>query len=162
MYFALDDDFCKDHQNQNVGGFSIILIIIIFISALYTIITFPFLFAVMFGDAGHGAILFLFALFMVIKEEKIQAQKTDNEIANIFFGGRYIILLMGLFSIYTGFMYNDVFSLSMNIFKSSWTIRYNNSTVSENDALQLNPTTDYSQTPYFMGMDPVWQVRKNL
>jgi V-type H+-transporting ATPase subunit a len=54
--------------------------------APYTIITFPFLFAVMFGDFGHGIIMALFGFWMVAKEKPLAAQKSDNEIWNIFFG----------------------------------------------------------------------------
>lgn len=66
---------------------------------------------------------------------------------------------MGLFSIYAGVIYNDVFSKSVNIFGSYWTINYNISTVTTCRDLQLNPEThDYQQIPYPIGMDPVWQV----
>lgn len=130
--------------------------------SLYTIITFPFLFGIMFGDAGHGLILTLFGAFMVIWEKKLLKKKTNNEIWNIFFGGRYIILLMGLFSIYTGLIYNDVFSKSMTIFQSAWTTNYNISTIMSNRDLTLDPATkDYAQSPYPFGLDPVWQVAQN-
>ncbi|XP_037026437.1 V-type proton ATPase 116 kDa subunit a1 isoform X3 [Bradysia coprophila] len=127
--------------------------------APYTIITFPFLFSVMFGDLGHGAIMFAFGLWMILKEKPLAAKKSDNEIWNIFFGGRYIIFLMGAFSMYTGFIYNDIFSKSLNIFGSRWKINYNASTVAENHVLQLDPGgADFLQSPYPFGMDPVWQV----
>ncbi|XP_076292008.1 V-type ATPase subunit a family protein Vha100-2 isoform X1 [Lasioglossum baleicum] len=131
--------------------------------ALYTIITFPFLFSIMFGDAGHGVIMLLFGLFMVLKEKKFMAQKSSSEIWNIFFAGRYIILLMGIFSIYTGLIYNDVFSKSINLFGSSWSISYDVSTIYASHALQLNPAdeNDYQQTPYPFGLDPVWVLAEN-
>ncbi|CAK9832993.1 V-type proton ATPase 116 kDa subunit a 1 [Anthophora retusa] len=131
--------------------------------APYTIITFPFLFAVMFGDTGHGLLMFLFGGWMVLKEKPLAAKKSDNEIWNIFFGGRYIIFLMGLFSMYTGLIYNDVFSKSLNIFGSYWRINYNYSTISSNKELQLNPSNkdEYLQIPYPVGMDPVWQLAEN-
>jgi V-type H+-transporting ATPase subunit a len=81
--------------------------------APYTIITFPFLFAVMFGDLGHGLIMFLFAGWMVLKEKPLAAQKSDNEIWNIFFGGRYIIFLMGVFSMYTGKSFHFKYNINL-------------------------------------------------
>jgi len=48
--------------------------------APYTIITFPFLFAVMFGDIGHGLIMTMFALFLVLKEKMLIAKKIKDEV----------------------------------------------------------------------------------
>uniref|UniRef100_T1J3P7 V-type proton ATPase subunit a n=1 Tax=Strigamia maritima TaxID=126957 RepID=T1J3P7_STRMM len=129
----------------------------------FSVVTFPFLFAVMFGDAGHGFIMFLFALWMVLCEKGLAAKKIEDEIWNTFFGGRYIILMMGLFSIYTGLIYNDVFSKSINVFGSAWYPDYNASTIYENSALQLNATNSsfYYGAPYPFGVDPAWQLASN-
>lgn len=40
----------------------------------FTIVTFPFLFAVMFGDWGHGICLLLGALYLVLNEKKLGKQ----------------------------------------------------------------------------------------
>jgi V-type H+-transporting ATPase subunit a len=38
---------------------------------LFAVVTFPFLFAVMFGDIGHGLITLIFALGMITFERKL-------------------------------------------------------------------------------------------
>ncbi|XP_048237584.1 V-type proton ATPase 116 kDa subunit a 1-like isoform X2 [Haliotis rufescens] len=130
--------------------------------APFTIITFPFLFAVMFGDMGHGVIMFSFALWLVLREKQLMARKIDNEIWTTMFGGRYIILLMGAFSIYTGFIYNDVFSKSLNLFGSKWYPQPNPYTVKGEGTLQLNPAnTTINGDPYAIGIDPIWQMSSN-
>nr|XP_020656087.1 V-type proton ATPase 116 kDa subunit a [Pogona vitticeps] len=138
--------------------------------APYTIITFPFLFAVMFGDCGHGTVMLAFALWMISNEKALLAQKGDNEIWNTFFSGRYLILLMSIFSIYTGFIYNDCFSKSFNIFGSSWSVRpmFNNGVWTESDmhgggVFQLNAKLSgvYSGNPYPFGIDPIWNIAYN-
>uniref|UniRef100_A0A7N6ALM3 V-type proton ATPase subunit a n=1 Tax=Anabas testudineus TaxID=64144 RepID=A0A7N6ALM3_ANATE len=137
--------------------------------APFTIITFPFLFAVMFGDLGHGVIMALFALWMVLFENNRKLKNTRNEIWNIFFEGRYIILLMGLFSVYTGLIYNDCFSKSLNIFGSGWNVKamfsakvWSATNISENRFLSLDPNvTGVFKGPYPLGIDPIWNFANN-
>ena len=118
--------------------------------AVYTIATFPFLFAVMFGDAGHGLIMLAFGLFLVLKEDSLAKMASSNEIFNIFFGGRYIVTMMGFFSIYTGLIYNDVFSKSLNIFGSHWAYPDNSTfPLKLDETLMLDPGnfTQYKGDP---------------
>jgi V-type H+-transporting ATPase subunit a len=41
---------------------------------VFTIVTFPFLFAVMFGDWGHGICILLATLYLIIREKKLASQ----------------------------------------------------------------------------------------
>ncbi|XP_070782601.1 V-type proton ATPase 116 kDa subunit a isoform X10 [Enoplosus armatus] len=139
--------------------------------APYTIITFPFLFAVMFGDMGHGVLMTCAALYLVIRESRLLSQKSDNEMFNMVFAGRYIILLMGIFSIYTGIIYNDCFSKSLNMFGSGWSVRpmfgpkganWTFETLDGNAVLQLDPAVPgVFNGPYPLGIDPIWNVATN-
>ncbi|XP_004844020.1 V-type proton ATPase 116 kDa subunit a isoform X1 [Heterocephalus glaber] len=146
--------------------------------ALFTIITFPFLFAVMFGDFGHGFVMFLFALLLVLNEDHPRLTQCQ-EIMRMFFNGRYILLLMGLFSVYTGLIYNDCFSKSVNLFGSGWNVSamyrashaaeergkmalWNDSIVRHSRVLQLDPSVPgVFRGPYPFGIDPIWNLATN-
>lgn len=141
--------------------------------APFTIISFPFIFACMFGDLGHGMIMLLAALFFVLREDWLRKKKIKDEIFNTFFEGRYIILLMGIFSVHAGFMYNDCFAKSFNIFGSSWRNPYaqhsletweNQSIKMDKDILlEMPPDKAFldERGPYFFGVDPIWNVAEN-
>ncbi|CAL9683456.1 unnamed protein product [Knipowitschia caucasica] len=137
--------------------------------APYTMVTFPFLFAVMFGDLGHGFVMTLFALWMVLTETSQKKKRCRNEIWETFFSGRYILLLMGLFSMYTGLIYNDCFSKSLNVFGSSWNLSpmfsnhiWTNKTLQTNALLMLDPNVSgVFRGPYPLGIDPIWNLAVN-
>ncbi|GAP85506.1 putative V-type proton ATPase subunit a [Rosellinia necatrix] len=86
--------------------------------ALPAIVTFPFLFAVMFGDFGHAVIMLMAALAMIYWERPLK--KVTFELFAMIYYGRYIALVMAIFSLFTGLVYNDVFSKSLTLFDSAW------------------------------------------
>lgn len=86
--------------------------------AIPVIVTFPFLFAVMFGDFGHACIMLAAALAMIYWEKPLK--KVTFELFAMVYYGRYIALVMAVFSVFTGLIYNDVFSKSMTLFPSQW------------------------------------------
>uniref|UniRef100_A0A8C5DC80 V-type proton ATPase subunit a n=1 Tax=Gouania willdenowi TaxID=441366 RepID=A0A8C5DC80_GOUWI len=137
--------------------------------AVYTIITFPFLFAVMFGDVGHGLLMSLAALWMVLEEKDPKLKNSSNEIFRMMFGGRYLILLMGLFSVYTGAVYNECFSRSLNTFNSAWHVHpmfvnnvWNSSVLAGSQYLSMDPALPGVFTsPYPFGIDPIWGLSNN-
>ena len=87
--------------------------------ALFTAATFPFLFGVMYGDVGHGLFLFTVGLMLVLNEKKNENTKMD-ELTEGMHIGRYMLLMMGFFAVYAGLIYNDCFSLGLNLFGSRW------------------------------------------
>ncbi|KAF5740815.1 V-type proton ATPase subunit a3-like [Tripterygium wilfordii] len=117
---------------------------------VYTIITFPFLFAVMFGDWGHGICLLLATLYLIIREKKFSSQKL-GDITEMTFGGRYVIMMMALFSIYTGLIYNEFFSVPFELFGPS---AYGCRDPSCRDAYTVGLIKVRATYPF--GVDPKW------
>ncbi len=58
---------------------------------------------------------------------------------------------MGIFSMYTGLMYNDIFSKSMTIWESGWSWPQTNGTVSAMSNGHVYP----------FGLDPAWHGADN-
>eukprot|EP01106_Pelomyxa_sp_JSP_P000422 TRINITY_DN1059_c0_g2_i2.p1 TRINITY_DN1059_c0_g2~~TRINITY_DN1059_c0_g2_i2.p1 ORF type:complete len:635 (-),score=177.56 TRINITY_DN1059_c0_g2_i2:48-1952(-) len=115
----------------------------------FSLVTFPFLFAVMFGDVGHALFLLGVTIPLILYEQRLQKMEI-NEIFEMLFNGRYVLLLMSLFSIYTGLIYNEIFGLGIPLLKSTW---FYNST-----------TTEWHKTPdrvYEFGIDYIWKGATN-
>lgn len=110
---------------------------------LFTIITFPFMFGVMFGDIGHGLLLIATSLFIMFVVGK------NN---NMLYSARYLILLMGIFSTFCGFIYNDFFSVPLILFDSCYS--------SPGD-----PGVPFKRVPrdctYPIGIDWIWAQSSN-
>ena len=101
---------------------------------VFTIVMFPFLFGVMFGDIGHGGALFLIginqsyeffndfllvlAIYLCVHNTAYRrAQAGIDDILNV----RFLLLLMGFFALYCGLIYNDFLSMPWNLFGTCYT-----------------------------------------
>lgn len=132
--------------------------------AVVTLVTFPFLFGIMFGDVGHGFFLLLFSLMLIKNEKSLGAQKL-NEIVQMPFDGRYVLLIMSFYAIFCGFIYNEFFSVPMNIFGSAWEApktQWNGQPFNWSDVNNSDATyTPIIGKVYPLGVDPVWKGSPN-
>jgi len=141
--------------------------------AVFTAVTFPFLFGVMYGDIGHGFILFLFGWYMIFTEKILERGNVGEMTAQIY-GGRYMIMLMGAFAMYSGLVYNDFFSLPLNLFGSKWKYPENCEELAAkhmkceasyyiDGTSSLANVTDVSNghNVYSFGLDPIWKTSDN-
>ncbi|CAE6965982.1 atp6v0a1 [Symbiodinium natans] len=121
--------------------------------ALLTVVTFPFLFGVMYGDVGHGLMLLSAASWIFYSDA---AHRFPD-----LFRARYLVLLMGFFSVYCGLLYNDFFSVGLCLFESRWWTpegRPGTEVKSE----PLFDTRNMGGTgPYPFGVDPAWHGAQN-
>merc|ERR1719384_1762053 len=113
-----------------------------------SIVTFPFLFAMMYGDIFHGSFLFLGGCWLVWNENA--NAKSKNEFLGGLHMGRYVILLMGLFAIYNGLIYNDCTSISINGFNGQ---QWENVEI-DGHIVEHGKATGV----YAFGVDPVWAI----
>lgn len=117
---------------------------------LFTIISFPFMFGVMFGDIGHGFLLSLLGGFLVLKYDDIVRQYPNmKQMMKV----RYLFLFLGFFAFYNGWMYDDFLSLPLGIFGTC----YKDSISPEGKKIgERKPGCVY---PF--GIDPKWYVASN-
>ncbi|KAL8407648.1 hypothetical protein RB594_006469 [Gaeumannomyces avenae] len=123
--------------------------------ALPVIVTFPFLFAVMFGDLGHAVIMLCAAIAMIYWEKPLK--KVTFELFAMVYYGRYIALVMAVFSVFTGLVYNDIFSKSMTLWDSAWKWDVPEGW-KEGQAVTASLKGSYR---YPFGLDPMWHGTEN-
>jgi V-type H+-transporting ATPase subunit a len=126
--------------------------------ALFTAATFPFLFGVMYGDIGHGLFLFCAGLYLLWNEEANDKKKLDELTAGLH-AGRYMIVMMGFFAVYAGLVYNDCFSLGLNLFGTRWS--FGSDSPEEGEVAEMTGQYGDGDSVYPFGLDPMWHVSAN-
>lgn len=117
-------------------------------AGLFNLVTFPFLFGTMFGDIAHGGMLFIFGLILVLFPD------TFN---NLGLGAmtrvRYLVFMLGMFSCFAGWCYNDFMSIPIEL---------------PHGSCYFETVTEFGRTValkedcvYPMGFDPKWYMGTN-
>jgi len=123
--------------------------------AVPTIITFPFLFAVMYGDIFHGSFVLMGGILLCVGSSFFGWKESRNGNLKSFAEARYVILFMGFFAVYCGLIYNDAMSIMINGFNTSqWGYGFIDDDESEVVLFQKDEV-------YAFGIDPVWHGLDN-
>ena len=118
--------------------------------AIFNIVFFPFLFGVMFGDIGHGLIIFLFAMFLVYYNEDINKKEGKSPL-KLLTKFRYFLLLLSVCSIYCGLLYNEFMSVPLSMHDTCY----------ERDRIETKFANKKDGCNFPFGMDPKWFVAEN-
>ena len=111
----------------------------------------------MYGDIGHGFVLTCAATYLLMMERS-WSQRRLGEMEAMAFGGRYMLLMMGCFAVYCGFIYNDMFSLGLKLFEPKWG---NPTSEVTKEFTKTGHLTGEVYEPYAFGLDPTWKVASN-
>merc|ERR1719379_2766615 len=126
---------------------------------LFTIVTFPFLFGIMYGDVGHGSMVMCLGLWAMWKSESLRYSLPA------LFNFRYMIFMMGFFGMYAGFLYNDLFSVGLPLMPSRWAEIETHGHAHPGSYHGFTPTYDTRNEggtgPYPFGLDPAWHGATN-
>jgi len=118
--------------------------------ALLTVVTFPFIFGMMYGDVGHGSMLLLAGLWLVMKGDTLKFSVPQA------YAARYLVFSLGIFATFAGFMYNDFFSIGLPLMDSRF---------EDDGSGTWKPTFDTQNTggpgPYPFGLDWAWKGASN-
>lgn len=134
--------------------------------ALFAIVTFPFIFGIMYGDIGHGSLLLAAGVYML--KNGASLKQSESDLVKGFYGARFLITAMGFFAVYAGLMYNDFFSMGTAFFSS----RFEDPSDIQEGAPQyemvpkswfnsLNAVGHGGHGPYPVGLDPAWVGASN-
>lgn len=144
---------------------------------VFGIITFPFLFGVMFGDYGHGSLLFSVGAFLVLFADKLKGGALEGALPL-----RYLLIMMGFFSSYNGLLYNEWFAIYADWFGTCFaddfrTCTTNSASPANCNAVFLPQNCTMEQfnedgilgtggcvqdCVYGFGLDPAWGLSPNL
>ena len=139
---------------------------------LFTVITFPFLFGIMFGDIAHGSLLLIVAIYLCWYKKSIEKSKNMFKSALPY---RYFLLFMGISATYCGWCYNDFLSFPINFGTcyeqfypidqkdSTNVLRFTVDNIYENFDEKYTEYDVYKKENcvYKFGVDPIWMSASN-
>ena len=108
--------------------------------AIFTIISFPFFFGLMFGDVGHGTIVLILGIILLI------TQKDKNDpLYNL----KYLIFLNGIFATYCGFIYSEWFANAFAFLPSCYDVKSPTYAIKKPNCV------------FPFGLDYIWYISEN-
>ena len=117
---------------------------------LFTIITFPFMFGVMFGDIGHGSLILILSIWLCLKKDEILKTMPDFK---MLVKTRYFFLMCGFFAFFNGWIYDDFFATPLGIFGTCYENKKG-----DNGKMVAERKGD---CVYPIGLDPKWYSATN-